>query len=325
MPIEKHTAEFSLGKRGRSTVRATRTQFPITLAWASTIHKVQGKTMNEIVVDMSKRFHAGQAYVAFSRVRNLGGLHIKSFNPKAITANNDVRKEMDRLRSKPVLSVRQPMFLSNQNALRIVSLNVRWYVPHLLDMKSDSLLEEADIVCLQETFLTKEQVAVDTIRSGMRMIRQDRQESNRGGGVMTQISDNITAYLQPMNSIEHIEYLVVSILHGDMLLNLVTVYIKPDVTNEQLYASVEKLLHSLDLNIFTMIIGDFNVDLKKYPQHRLLSLMTINGFRQLVHEPTTDYGSLLDHAYVNSNVHVDVDIVDTYYTDHDAVCLAIGL
>ena len=65
------------------------------LAWATTIHKVQGLTMDQIVVDMvDKVFEAGQAYVAFSRVKTLEGLFIKNFKPRNIRVNADVVNEI---------------------------------------------------------------------------------------------------------------------------------------------------------------------------------------------------------------------------------------
>ena len=56
--------------------------FPLTLPWAVTIHKCQGLTLPEIVIDMMHtkgKFKRGEAYVAFSRVKTLEKLHIINY------------------------------------------------------------------------------------------------------------------------------------------------------------------------------------------------------------------------------------------------------
>ena len=59
---------------------ATCRQFPISLAWGCTIHKVQGQTLDSVVITMSPKFLSGQAYVALSRVKRLDGLFLLEFN-----------------------------------------------------------------------------------------------------------------------------------------------------------------------------------------------------------------------------------------------------
>lgn len=54
----------------------TVSQYPLTYAWAFTIHKVQGQTLDRALIDLSDAFCPGQGYTALSRVRELKGLHL---------------------------------------------------------------------------------------------------------------------------------------------------------------------------------------------------------------------------------------------------------
>ena len=77
-----------------------RKQFPLILAYAVTIHKCQGLSLDCAIVDLSdKVFSAGMAYVAVSRVRTLAGLHLVAFEPKSIMVSTSCLKEVNRLRA----------------------------------------------------------------------------------------------------------------------------------------------------------------------------------------------------------------------------------
>ena len=63
-------------------------QIPLRLAWAFTIHKSQGVTLDIAEIDIgSSIFEFGQTYVALSRIRSLKGLYLSSFNPRKIKTN----------------------------------------------------------------------------------------------------------------------------------------------------------------------------------------------------------------------------------------------
>jgi len=73
-------------------------QIPLILAWAVTIHKSQGSTLEIAEIDIGHNiFACGQTYVALSRVKNLDGLFLKSFNPYKIKINLKVKEYYENL------------------------------------------------------------------------------------------------------------------------------------------------------------------------------------------------------------------------------------
>jgi ATP-dependent DNA helicase PIF1 len=67
-------------------------QTPLILAWALTIHKSQGATLDAAEIDVgSGIFECGQTYVALSRVKSLDGLYLTSFDAKRIRINKKVK------------------------------------------------------------------------------------------------------------------------------------------------------------------------------------------------------------------------------------------
>lgn len=69
-------------------------QIPLRLAWAITVHKSQGMSLDSASIDLSKTFEFGQGYVALSRVRTLSGIHLLGINEKSFEMHPRV-VEMD--------------------------------------------------------------------------------------------------------------------------------------------------------------------------------------------------------------------------------------
>jgi ATP-dependent DNA helicase PIF1 len=111
VPVESWTIEED-GK-----VKAELKQYPLRLAWAITVHKSQGMSLDAVAVDLSRAFEKGMGYVALSRVRSWNGLTILGFNDKALLVDPEVLSYDSQLREKSNIAKRALYELQEQKLL----------------------------------------------------------------------------------------------------------------------------------------------------------------------------------------------------------------
>jgi ATP-dependent DNA helicase PIF1 len=89
-------AEWSFEEYG--VTKAEISQVPLKLAWAITVHKSQGMSLDEAIIDLSKAFVEGQGYVAISRVRSLEGMVLEGVGKRTFDMHPKVVEYDKRLR-----------------------------------------------------------------------------------------------------------------------------------------------------------------------------------------------------------------------------------
>jgi len=103
---ERYRYSYSAAtKELRKDVVAEFIQFPLRLAWAVTIHKSQGKSYDQAIIDLGPRsFAPGQTYVALSRLTALEGLYLtRPLRPSDVIVDEAVRRFMSRATAIPAI------------------------------------------------------------------------------------------------------------------------------------------------------------------------------------------------------------------------------
>ncbi len=100
--VQADKVSFAL-QDAEGNVMASVIQFPLTLAYATTIHKSQGATLDDLWCDLSALWEPGHAYVALSRLRSAQGLHLIGWSPRSIIVDPkvlDFYKRLEKVRTK---------------------------------------------------------------------------------------------------------------------------------------------------------------------------------------------------------------------------------
>ena len=153
VPIEIFEAEISI-KKGSALPFIKRTQFPLTLAWASTVHKVQGLSLEQGVIDFDlrkeKSFGQGQMYTASGRVITYNNLYcIGEFKKSVIKVNKHALLEYELLKQNDLFSTIKRNAISCDTVTVLVH-NVRSLPRYVDDLVSDNRIINNNIIGFTE-------------------------------------------------------------------------------------------------------------------------------------------------------------------------------
>lgn len=305
-----------------------RRQFPLKLAWACTVHKVQGLTVDRAVVSFKKVFAAGQVYVALSRVRTLSGLIIQDFEEKRIYCKEEISDALKKM--TPFL---EPVITDavRENVFSVFLMNVQSLRRHTADLAVCTQQLQPDCIAVTETWLSAES-GLDGIEIVNYMFHSQPRSTAYSGqtapfaALQTQQHGGVGIYCS--NSIDgrilrvpgfNVECLV---YHCTTYNILVAVIYRPLTYPMALFkANIDKLLAWLDtISSNNVVMGDFNEDSLK--NSSIGKFFEQRGYKQLVTQPTTEAGTLIDHVYVKCDCFdaaTKAVVMPTYFSDHEGI------
>ena len=203
--------------------------------------------------------------------------------------------------------------------LKVCSLNVRSLRRHIEDVKSDPVLVQSDILCLQEIWLDP----------GEEEERRYQLEGFRGHFACVGNGKGVAVYVR-LEFMEQAAFTFHSLAEPYLQfgkislenLDIITIYRSQD---EPFYRAAHFLKEFIDLEKTTLLVGDLNYCAAK-DSNDLSRFLTRLKFNQLVTLPTHIEGGLLDHAHLRHSKdkkNAEVKTSTHYFSDHDSVAVIL--
>ncbi|KAK3087854.1 hypothetical protein FSP39_011503 [Pinctada imbricata] len=309
-----------------------RTQFPLKPAAAKTVHKAQGCTVDELVIDLSQtrtRKTPHIHYVAMSRVRRFENLHILNFNHSALGTDDRVKDEMKRLREEAKLELcYSSLYSIDLYHFKLAFNNARSFHKHFSDISIDPNILAADAIGIMESRLCNsddnETYAID----GFEMYRCDQNIQTSGRrpshGLVLYMKDDLECKKILRHSSDNVEFLLCQTSHSATgVVQIVLVYKSPACTLSHFKDTILKyLLPQVNLRKSVLIFGDFNFDMASGHPEFLSFMAKTFHCTQYVKKNTTNMRSILDLVFSNMP-HVVTETIECCWSDHKVITAVI--
>ena len=320
----KHFEEPLKERNNAKKSNTTRRQFPLKLGWATTIHKTQGITVNQLVYSMEDTWGPSMAYVALSRVTSLQGLFLKNYLPDKIYRNDSVYSA---LKTLPHMTLENTITHSKTDTCIVVH-NVQGLCSKLKDIE-ETYLTYASVMCLTETWLHSTHKDNDINFDGFEVFRTDRRSTNCRGGVAIYVKNHILCHALDLPGNNHnIEVIILRMTLWKRTLLLVTIYrptsVSVAISSNTICACLQIIEQESDVDT-VIITGDLNENLISDETHHLYNLFLEHGYVQLVTRSTCITGSLLDVVYVKGDADIfTADVEPIYFSDHEVISVNVS-
>ena len=321
VPIKKHTASFGL-RKNKQQPSVKRTQFPLALSWACTVHKVQGLSLAEGVVsfDLEKQraFNQGQLYVALSRISSMTKMYlIGAYKKSAMKVNESAKQEYERLRSEALFKSESHLAV-NESSITITLLNTRSLRLHVLDITMDDRLLDNDILCLTETQC---EAGSDTSFIASALQKKYTMHFNNSINKYKSIAYGVSNDIEVLVKEDFDGISIFSIRKSrcsSKSFSIALLYRSPNTQVSNLIDCINYIVgRGIDI-----LCGDFNIDALDEVAYRNLK-EALGSYNLKVLEPTHLDGALLDHVYFRKAFELDKHVISVvnniYFSDHDAV------
>ena len=215
-------------------------------------------------------------------------------------------EELDRLKST---ALNDRVLFSNY----LISCNIRSLKAHFPDISSSPHIKNANLICLQETWLTDDidyenELEIEGFTAHFCSVGKKK-------GVVTYCKQNY----EKIKEIKTENYQMLSVELSD--LNIINIYKSSTVVSTTTFINDVRSLFNEEKE--TLIVGDFNICYEKERKHLIITQLMSMGFDQKVKSPTHVQGRCIDHVYHYSPTSDDnisqVRILQfgQFFTDHD--------
>ena len=313
--------------RNKAVVRQ---QFPLKPSSGKTIHKSQGQTKEQIVVDTTRGARAHHHYVAYSRVTSIHGLHLLNGLNGTIHVDKNVLEEMRRMRINARLKLSYKPVHAYTSDLVVVFQNAQSLHAHFSQVQNDKTFTDADVLGFAETrFCQDDKDDEYKIKGFKHVIRNDEHSQCR----TTRPAHGLAVYVKNCHEVIRVEKISFPLFES-IILNLqncktrhkytvIVVYKSPRCGSQE-FTRHMKNLSSCRKEEKVVILGDFNFDVANSQCAHFVKTMTsfFPTISRLYTPPTTHWNTVLDVSF-SSCENATANILTCVWSYHHTLIVSV--